>query len=487
MALRSSIGLDFVAFRLGLLSAMGLGGSMLVGCGPGLGGDTDGESEGSSATTAVIGSSTSGTSLTGATADTQDTLTTAASETMSESSDTADESSTSWGCDPYTEEWTERVCVPPYGEVGSSSGSSSGSTSGDGSTSGSSSGTGGEGSSSGDVDTATSTSGSPGAGSCDGYVDDPPDFPDSKGAWPEGWDGPFEEGTECCFDVHYFVGYPCGRPFLVGGEAQVAPGVERSDWASGLRPEVRGLSAEDRAELARQWLADAQAEHASIASFARFALELLAVGSPPQLLAETHAAMNDELQHARACFGLASAYAGELVGPGPLPLGAAMSEGVSLERVVEAAIIEGCVGETVAAMQAQLALANATDPAVIEALQRIAIDEAAHAALAWRFVRWALEQGGSSIRAAVLRTLEGVEALDAAPSDPFPGNAAHGRLSSGQLQRLRKNALREVIMPCAHAVLSQARLSSPPIADYLGEAPACPATRSTQSSSASGN
>ncbi len=485
MASRSSIGLDFVAFRLGLLSAMGLGGSLLVGCGPGLGGDTDGESDGGSATTAVIGGSTSGASLTGATADTQDSLSTSATGTMSESSDTVADDSTSWGCDPYTEEWIERVCVPPYGEVGS--GSSSGSTSGGSSSSGGSSGTDGDGSSSTGVDTSTSTSGSPGAGFCDGYVDDPPDFPDSNGAWPENWEGPFEEGDECCFDVHYFVGYPCGRPFVVGGEARVAPGVERSDWASSLRPNVRGLSPEERAEIGRQWLADAQDEHASIASFARFALELLAVGAPPELLRETHAAMNDELEHARACFGLASAYAGELLGPGLLAMGAAVGEEVSLERVVEAAIIEGCVGETVAAMQAQLALANATDPAVIAVLHRIAVDEAAHAALAWRFVRWALAQDEPSIRSVVISTLRGLEEQDEAASDLFPGNAAHGRLSSTELARLRTRAVKEVIMPCAQAVLAQGRLSGPPIADYLGAAAACPATRSTQSSSASGS
>lgn len=471
---------------------MGVGASLVTACGPSLGGDTDGGSEGSSATdasTTASGTASSGASLTAATAETQN----SASDTVSESSDTADDSSTSWGCDPYTEEWTERVCLPPYGEGSTSSGtggSSGGSSSGD-SSSGGSSGTGG--SSTGGSESATSTStGSPGAGFCEGYFTDPPNFPDSNGAWPEGSDGPFEEGEECCFDVHYFVGYPCGRPFLVEGDTRVAASIGRGDWMNDLRPQLAELSVAQRTDLAQQWLADAQSEHASIASFARFSLELLALGAPADLLRGTHDAMNDELEHARACFALASAYAGEPLGPGPLALGAALGGDVTLERVVEAALIEGCVGETIAAMQAQLALANAGDPAVIEALEKIATDEAAHAALAWRFVRWALSQDPPTIRAVVVRTLGELAASPALDVVAFDGMASHGRLSSDALGRLRQAAIDQVIVPCAEALLAEPnvvapQLSGSPIAAYLGSVEACEATSSTQTSSACGS
>ncbi|MCA9546694.1 MAG: ferritin-like domain-containing protein, partial [Myxococcales bacterium] len=54
-----------------------------------------------------------------------------------------------------------------------------------------------------------------------------------------------------------------------------------------------------RARLADHWTRQALAEHASVASFARFALHLMAVGAPPDLLVATHQAGLDEIEHAR--------------------------------------------------------------------------------------------------------------------------------------------------------------------------------------------
>ena len=115
-----------------------------------------------------------------------------------------------------------------------------------------------------------------------------------------------------------------------------------------------------RAELATRWTEVALMEHASIAAFARFALEILSLGAPPELLVQTHAAMTDETVHARDAFALASAYAGRAVGPGALDVGAALSSRTPLD-IVRTTILEGCIGETVAAVEAAEAREHATD------------------------------------------------------------------------------------------------------------------------------
>ncbi len=81
--------------------------------------------------------------------------------------------------------------------------------------------------------------------------------------------------------------------------------------------DVSGLALEEREALGAAWLRNALMEHASIAAFARFTLELLAVGAPADLIRDSNAAASDETRHAELCFALASEYLGESEGPGP--------------------------------------------------------------------------------------------------------------------------------------------------------------------------
>jgi hypothetical protein len=48
-------------------------------------------------------------------------------------------------------------------------------------------------------------------------------------------------------------------------------------------------------------------EHASVAAFARFTLDLLALGAPADLVQSAQQALGDEIAHAELCFGLAGA------------------------------------------------------------------------------------------------------------------------------------------------------------------------------------
>src|SRR5204862_11209 len=146
-----------------------------------------------------------------------------------------------------------------------------------------------------------------------------------------------------------------GRPALQDGAAVLAPVEVGAAWRRGAAPRVDGLPAGERAALAAHWLAMARAEHASIASFARAALELAAVGAPPGLLVGVARAMADEVRHAELGFALASAYAGREVDPGPMP--ALAPRGGGLAAVACDTFVEGCVAETDAVLRATRAQA----------------------------------------------------------------------------------------------------------------------------------
>jgi hypothetical protein len=250
----------------------------------------------------------------------------------------------------------------------------------------------------------------------------------------------------------------CGRPFLVDGVERRALATSRGDWASRSRvPEhLAELSPSVRARLAEHWALAGLLEHASIAAFARFSLELLALGAPPDLVADATRAMADETRHATACFGMASAY-GAKVGPGPLPVGDCLSV-PTLESVVKTVLLEGCIGETIAAAEARELARIASDPVVAETLELISSDEARHSALAYRFVRWALERGDLALRELVRETLarELGKARLAAPApelDDEAGLLALGLPTAAFRASLRRDVLERVVGPCLETLL----------------------------------
>jgi hypothetical protein len=254
------------------------------------------------------------------------------------------------------------------------------------------------------------------------------------------------------------TGGTCGRPFLVDGRALVAELGCGGDWlAKELpQPDLADLTPELRTALATWWTNAALMEHASIAAFARFTLELLALGAPAGLVGDATAAMADEQRHARMCFAVASAYAGKTLGPGALDLGQAL-ESTDLGRIAVTTFLEGCIGETVAAVEARELAVSARDPGIAETLRTIADDEARHSALAWRFLRWALSLGGprlaQQIDAALARELQAAAAScgRTPPSTDDPASS-HGMLSASARLALRADVLREIVAPCLGAL-----------------------------------
>jgi hypothetical protein len=272
------------------------------------------------------------------------------------------------------------------------------------------------------------------------------------------------QGDNCCYlDPS---GIPCGRPFLVDGEARRAAAVERIDWLDEVTDGDDSLDARTRRALALAWLDDARLEHASIASFARYTLDLLALGAPADLVADAQRAAADEVRHAQRCFSLASRYHGDALGPGPLAMDGSLPSATLVDAAVSA-VREGCIGETMASLSAASQLERASDAMVRRTLSGIAEDEARHAELAWRFVAWAIERGGAVVRSAVAEAFrEALQAIEWAPSRSaidVDGRAwrAHGRLSATEERACQLRAAREVIEPCARALLGRATSGAP--------------------------
>ncbi|MDB4928218.1 MAG: hypothetical protein JWM10_702, partial [Myxococcaceae bacterium] len=87
---------------------------------------------------------------------------------------------------------------------------------------------------------------------------------------------------QCCYV--FVEGGCCGRPLEIDGRARTAALVATRAWeGERAAPDGRGTDAVTRQGLADAWRRDALMEHASVASFARFTLQLMALGAPPEL------------------------------------------------------------------------------------------------------------------------------------------------------------------------------------------------------------
>jgi len=161
-------------------------------------------------------------------------------------------------------------------------------------------------------------------------------------------------------------------------------------WKMGQAPSILENNPYNQ-EIGRQWLEHAEAEHASVASFARHTLQLMSIGAPSRLLVASQEASLDEIKHAKMCYGLASAFIGSDFGPGTLDITGGL-EGMDLKEISRSVVQEGCIEETLSAIEAHLAAHNTQDAAVKEALSEIASDETNHAQLAWDTIHWIIER-----------------------------------------------------------------------------------------------
>jgi hypothetical protein len=113
------------------------------------------------------------------------------------------------------------------------------------------------------------------------------------------------------------------------------------------------------------------------------------------------------------------------------------------------------VGETLGVAEALATAEQTRDPALREVLARIADDELRHAGLAWKTLRWGLERADAVTRRQVRRAME--EAVAELATDPpleRPSAPEHGLLAASEIGSIRRQALREVVTPCAGAAFA---------------------------------
>jgi hypothetical protein len=251
-----------------------------------------------------------------------------------------------------------------------------------------------------------------------------------------------------------------GRPLRVAGKSRVAGVIANAAWIARGSPDPSGLSRSTRARLASAWLRDARAEHASVAAFSRLALNLIALGAPPRLIARAHRAALEEIEHARLCFALASAYGGCSLGPAALHDATRAIEPPTLARLACDSFAEGCWAEGAGVARARAALCLAKNGAVRAALRKIVTDEARHTRLAWDVVRFALENGGAGVEQALAATIAEHAADDygrVASADPVAqALLAHGQPPAAWTRTAELRAMRSAVAR-ARKLLARAR------------------------------
>lgn len=239
-----------------------------------------------------------------------------------------------------------------------------------------------------------------------------------------------------------------GRPLLEASTPILAPSVPSTQW---LLDVPHTSSSHD---VRREWLAIAAAEHSSVAAFSRVALQLLVLGAPASLVQQAQLAARDEIDHAQIAWSIAGRCGDQgPFGAGPLTISTRTTapSATHVEVAVDA-FREGCVEETVAALALSRAASLTSQRWLREALTTMAEDEARHAELAWRIVRWALGAGGSRVRDA-LRCAATEEASRELVYSPTHQDHEWGLLGASEASAVHVSARENVILPCVSLLL----------------------------------
>ncbi len=214
-----------------------------------------------------------------------------------------------------------------------------------------------------------------------------------------------------------------GRQLRRRGRPIFAPVDDRSPWVTPAR--TAPIDPVARPGIANAWRTNGLTEHASVAAFARLAIDLVALGAPPRLIRAAYADALDEMRHTELCFELARLLDGRALGPAAFPAISALParrapRPIALARLAVDSLIDGALNEGVSA-RVIAQLSRTTDhPQVQPVLAAIARDEARHAAHAFEVLRWCVLEGGFPVIAAVRAALF---ALPARPGAEIEGAA----------------------------------------------------------------
>jgi hypothetical protein len=238
------------------------------------------------------------------------------------------------------------------------------------------------------------------------------------------------------------------------------------------------LSDEHRAQAAEYWSRVAMMEHASVASFARFSLELMSIGAPTELLTDAHEAALDEVRHTQISLEIANQFSASNFTPGSFPISSKAADFAfgNMEEIAKAAALEACIEETLAAAVVLYQAAHMGDEYHKTLLHSVALDEARHAAFAWRAVRW-MASTSHDIHSAVSTVFSDralrYEGVLENSSEPTLQHL--GLLDQGTVSKLQHAAWHHVVAPTAASLgfLKTQATATGPIADVISRSLAC--------------
>ena len=268
--------------------------------------------------------------------------------------------------------------------------------------------------------------------------------------------------SACCYVTWIACGGRGGgrayRPSLMPIVARIT---SRDDWAPVTLVVAGSKStplATDHA-LGNEWAADAALEHASVASFSRLALQLMALQAPAELLARSLRASLDEIEHARSAYSIASALLGHRVGPGELA--APTNIPTDRETLLLETVFDGCIGELAATYEAQALATSSADARIRKHHAKVARDEMRHAELAFNILGWLLadacaHESNAEILAGLAQLLEAeLHALERVSITTDEKRRQAGRPDANLQAQARRRAIGEVVLPCIRNVLRE--------------------------------
>jgi len=167
--------------------------------------------------------------------------------------------------------------------------------------------------------------------------------------------------------------------------------------ADDVQIDLQQLSVDELRAGYAEWLQQGLAEHASIASFSRFSLDLISLAAPSFLIELVHQASLDEIRHSKIAFDLANMFLsamgdehehhGKCVNPAMIATHH-INVDANCHRILTDLINGGCFNELVSALQS---LTDAKNLKSKQLLYSVAMDEVKHCSLAWIAMTWILD------------------------------------------------------------------------------------------------
>lgn len=171
--------------------------------------------------------------------------------------------------------------------------------------------------------------------------------------------------------------------------------VSAIDAASELRPSIGAF-----------WRETGRTEYASVVAFLKLAIELIAVGAPPDLVLDATNDARDEMRHAQNCFAIAQAFDGKILRPAAFPVVSTATmilhwRLLSLCRIGVSAIVDGALYESVSARIMAKMSKKCDDKVLGQKLKELAEDEFRHSAHGWEIAKWCIAEGGEFVMLAI--------------------------------------------------------------------------------------